>query len=77
MSFFESSHKRIRRAIDLALESVNAEIAGMSHGKYGRGLAGEGYCGGYRDALMDVSLLLDGVTPNRRDYWQAAKETVR
>jgi hypothetical protein len=25
---------------------------------------------GYRDALQDVLLLIEDVTPNRRDYWK-------
>lgn len=68
-----------KRRIKLALEQVTAEIrgyvqsgtkpsAGMPH--YAGGLSTEGYSGGYRDALSDVTLLLNGVVPNRRDYWR-------
>ena len=34
-------------------------------GPYAARLAGEGYNGGYRDALEDVWLALKGVLPNR------------
>ena len=63
---------QIVRPIKQAMKIVDAEISGNSNGFYGRGLAGEGYAGGYRDALMDVLLLLRGVQPNRRNYWKAA-----
>ena len=35
---------------------------------YSRGLASEGYAGGYRDALSDVLLALNGVEPDRYPY---------
>jgi hypothetical protein len=34
------------------------------------GLASEGYNGGYRDALIDVIMFLNGVLPNRNDWWK-------
>lgn len=34
-----------------------------------RGLAYEGYNGGYIDALNDVVLLLNGCVPDRRGWW--------
>lgn len=37
---------------------------------FSRGLASEGYAGGYRDALDDVLLALNGVTPDRRGWWK-------
>lgn len=59
------------KRIDAALEKVNAEIADNSVGKYGRGLASEGYAGGVRDTLNDVKLLLSGIVPNSmRGYWR-------
>jgi hypothetical protein len=61
-----------RRWIALALERVQAEITGHSRGGmgiYSGGLSSEGYSGGYRDALMDVALLLNGVKPRRRHYY--------
>ncbi len=51
-------------------QAVNKEIRGhASRGRIAAGLAGEGYAGGYRDALADVILLMDGVCPDRRHYW--------
>ena len=38
-------------------------------GKFARGLAGEGYKGGYRDALDDVLMFYRGVRPNRNEWW--------
>jgi hypothetical protein len=63
--------KRIR-AIKEARDAVSAEISELASrgGRFARGVAPEGYAGGYRDALDDVLLLLTGDTmPTRRDYW--------
>ncbi len=39
-------------------------------GKYARGLASEGYVGGYAQALEDVRAMLDGVPPgDPRGFW--------
>ncbi len=58
-----------------ALAAVNREIAGHAcrGGRFAGGLSREGYSGGYADALMDVQLLMNGVTPNRRDYWEISE----
>jgi len=43
---------------------------------FSRGLSSEGYLGGYRDALDDIELVLNGVRPNRRwdtDLWVVEK----
>ena len=66
-----------RRWIAFALEQVDAEIceaAAGGHGIYSGGLASEGYAGGYRDALDDVLLLLNGVKPSRRRYYDASRD---
>ncbi len=57
--------------INLALRAVKHEIAQSTDqaSVYSRGLASEGYSGGYADALMDVLLVLDNVIPNRHNYW--------
>ena len=65
----------IKRKVFKARNRVDEEIrVGTDQSNlYSRGLAGEGYLGGYRDALDDVILLLNGVKPNRRrdiDYWE-------
>jgi hypothetical protein len=56
----------------MAQKAVRAEMKAYhdQSSLFGRGMASEGYSGGYYDALCDVLLLLDGVEPNRRDYWR-------
>ena len=53
------------------MKKVNEEISGFTWrgGIYAKGLASEGYNGGYRDALNDVLLALNGVKPNRQNWW--------
>jgi len=58
--------KQIRGAEAKAQQEINDNASG---GRIAAGLASEGYAGGYRDALSDVLLLLNGVKPNRRHYW--------
>ena len=48
---------------------MQRKISAQSYGKYGKGLASEGYLGGYRDALDDVMLALNGVHPTTRYLW--------
>ena len=57
--------------IDKVANRVQKDISAFANqgGKYARGLAGESYNGGYRDALHDVMLLLNDVTPNRNYRW--------
>lgn len=64
--------KGIKRLIYKVRKSVDQEIEAFarSGGLYARGLASEGYKGGYRDALDDVLLALNGVSPNRRRWWR-------
>ena len=62
--------KGIKRKLFKAKKKVNQEITDLaSHGHYASALSSEGYSGGYRDALNDIELLLNGITPSRRDYW--------
>lgn len=58
---------RIKRA----LERVSAHIERQTdrNSVYSRGLAREGYDGGYAQALSDVLLTLRGVMPNRHPQW--------
>ena len=60
-----------RRLIALAVERVTQRIRGHSSrgGPYAGALSVEGYDGGYRDALWDLQLLMNGVRPNRQDIW--------
>jgi len=63
----KSPASRIRRA----LRVVESEISDLAQGGlYAAGTASEGYAGGYAQALRDVELILNGVRPNTRDYWQ-------
>jgi len=62
--------KELHQQIDKARDKVNREIADFaSRDLIAAGLSSEGYAGGYRDALDDITLLLNGVHPKRRDYW--------
>jgi hypothetical protein len=57
--------------INQACRAVEREIRELSQGgKYAAGTASEGYAGGYRDALYDIVLLLNGTVPRRRGYWE-------
>lgn len=61
----------IKRKLASARKRVQAKIAGhAAHDSFfAPALASEGYDGGYRDALDDVLLALNGVWP-RRGFWQ-------
>lgn len=63
--------KGIKRRIEAARKRVKREISANANsgGKYAAALAAEGYAGGYLDCLNDIDLLLNGVEPRRRDYW--------
>lgn len=64
--------KRISRLrlIATAVQRVEQEISGYARtGRMASALAAEGYMGGYRDALLDVALLLRGTIPRRSWYW--------
>ena len=65
--------REAEQTIKAVREVVSDEISGNAStgGHYAAALASEGYAGGYRDALDDVLLLLQGVTPRRRHYWEA------
>lgn len=62
--------RRLSAAESRVTELINAQA--REGGMYARGLAGEGYLGGYRDALSDVLLLLNGVDPPKRHsgFWE-------
>jgi len=61
----------IKRALDRAQTNVQKEIesSAKSGGKFARGLSGEGYAGGYAQALADVQIALNGGKPCTRGYW--------
>jgi hypothetical protein len=65
--------KKLIRTIDKAIGNVGKEIGANAKGssRFAAGLSTEGYAGGYLQALRDVKLLLAGVTPNTRGYWES------
>jgi len=64
--------KGIKRKLDRVREKVSREIEGFAKrgGLYAGAMAAEGYNGGYRDALDDVVLALNGITPQRHNWWR-------
>lgn len=54
--------RSIKRKLVKVYRNIQKEISSMSVGKYGRGLASEGYAGGYADAISDY---LAGAERNR------------
>lgn len=66
---------KVKKNIKEALKKVDAEIKGTaSRGAIAGALASEGYSGGYRDCLHDMRLVLAGIQPNRRNYWDDWEE---
>lgn len=63
--------KGIKKLLKDCISRIHHEMS-FAEGRYGKALASEGYAGGYRDALADVLLLLNGVKPNSR-YWRYEK----
>ncbi len=63
--------KQAMARIDIVIGNVKNAIVANTNRKsvFSTGLAGEGYKGGYLDALRDVSLLLNDVIPNRNFWW--------
>ena len=67
--------KGIKRKLGMARNRVNEEIVRYTDrtNLFSRGLASEGFMGGYRQALSDIGLMLDGVMPNdprTKDFWR-------
>lgn len=63
----------IKRLIAIARENVSDQIRkdrASAMGAIGKADAGSGYNGGYRAALDDVLLALNGVKPNRNWWWE-------
>lgn len=64
---------KLRKRVRAAQDNVNTQISAQASlgGMYARGLAREGYLGGYVQALMDVCLLINDVEPNDdRNIWR-------
>ncbi len=60
-----------KRAIKAARCRVNKDITAFASrgGQFSGALSGEGYNGGYRDAIDDLLLLIDSNTMPRRNGW--------
>jgi hypothetical protein len=56
---------QLKQAMENAQREISANAAG---GKYGAGLACEGYAGGYLAALHDVHAAMRGLTPSSH-FW--------
>jgi hypothetical protein len=69
------ARKTIKQRMKLALEKVNKDVAEFSEQNRTAGLVSEGYDGGYRDALSDAILLLNGVVPRRNNWWLEDEST--
>lgn len=62
--------KGIRRLLKIAKRNTEKDIAEHAVGGFfAARVPSEGYAAGYRDALEDVLLALNGVRPQRRGYW--------
>jgi hypothetical protein len=63
--------KGIYRKLDVVLENISREMQqDDSPSIYSRGLRGEGYLGGYRQAIWDVKVALGGGVPSTRGLWK-------
>lgn len=67
--------RQMVKIIDEAHDAVLKRISDQTNQSelYSRGLASEGYLGGYAQALQDVLLLSNGVRPRTRYLWEDIK----
>ena len=67
--------KQIKGQLKIALNNVEQEIRDNHESAYGNGraMSGEGYAGGYRDALYDITLALNDIVPSNSRYWPKIK----
>lgn len=63
--------KLMREVRKLICKEIKANASG---GKYGAGLSGEGYAGGYLQAIDDLeAALTHGYPSDTRHYWKRAR----
>ncbi len=64
--------KGIIRKLNLVQRNISYELRPQPEDTYiTRGMRGEGYLGGYRDAIRHVTLALDGRHPlSKWDLWE-------
>lgn len=63
-----SGNEHLKEEVRRLMQEADAAIKGHANsgGMYARGLASEGYAGGYRDAMNDIILLMNGGVVTRR-----------
>jgi hypothetical protein len=68
------TNKQAQKIIQQATERCRQQLSAQTdrNNLYSRGLSAEGWHGGYMAGLQDCILVLNGVMPNRREYWSAA-----
>lgn len=61
--------RELYKMLHSASNAAGREVSGHAArgGLYARGMSGEGYAGGYRDALYDVMAVMNGGHPS--DKW--------
>lgn len=62
--------RRVREGVENDIRGQTQRGGSLKDQFFASGLAGEGYDGGYRDAIDDVLLALNGVTPRRNGWWR-------
>lgn len=67
--------KGIIRNVQRIRKQVNKTISAIASngGRFAGALSSEGYAAGYRDALNDVLLMLNGVNPSRNQWYDDYK----
>ncbi len=67
--------KGIKRQLHRVISNVNKTISNSidRNCMYSRGLSSEGYNGGYRQAINDVILALNGQKPTTNSWWEIEK----
>ena len=67
---------RLRKRVSAALKAAELDLLNNNGGAdmYTRGLSGEGYAGGYLQALRDVLMVIDGIAVshniNYNNFWK-------
>jgi hypothetical protein len=69
----------VKRALKAAALAAGKEISVLAScgGMYAKGMASEGFMGGYREALEDVMLAMNGVEPDRWRRWRELEFNAR
>jgi len=64
--------RKVQKARKRVNELINQETDRSN--RFSGGLSGEGWNGGYRQALDDVLLVLNGVEPRTRGLWKSEED---